>query len=46
MEVGLKLGFAALPQTYKLLDFLYVIPLSTQVGIYTTALLVWIFFWF
>lgn len=67
-EESLQLGFAALPKTYKLLDFLiaisgllseeegaayhsccylvYVIPLCTQVGIYNTALLVWIFFWF
>lgn len=67
-EKSLQLGFAALPKTYKLLDFLIaisrllsevvgaarhlccylinVIPLCTQVGIYATTLLVWIFFWF
>lgn len=65
-EESLQLGFAALPKTYKLLDFLivvsrllsevvgaahhcccylvYGIPLCIQVGIYTTTLLVWIFF--
>lgn len=67
-EESLQLGFAALPKTYKLLDFLivisrllsevvgaahhsccylvYGIPLCIQVGIYTTTLLVWIFFGF